>query len=214
MRRVTLGIGITILTLAVSSTAHAHLMVEQHATLNVVNDGAYLVISVPVSAFSSVDDDGDGRLSTEELGKNLSSLQQQIHDNVKLIASSGQQLPLQGLMISLSPPHDDPGGPASYVIALGRFPVDDSVSAMAMEVLLQGKEPSQQTIHLTAKHDGTSRKFEFTPEQSRHLIFQSELAAIAPLILRQDKLHVVPVFDDQAIFQSKDIEHRVLVIAH
>ena len=46
--------------------AYAHMMVAQHGTLNVVNEVAFMVLSVPVSAFEGIDDDGDGQLSMEE----------------------------------------------------------------------------------------------------------------------------------------------------
>lgn len=40
--------------------AHAHLMPTQRGTLNVVDDGAFMALSLPVSAFNGVDENGDG----------------------------------------------------------------------------------------------------------------------------------------------------------
>jgi hypothetical protein len=49
------------------SAAHAHLVVSQRGTLNIVGDGAYMVLSLPVSSLSGFDDDHDGLLSVDEL---------------------------------------------------------------------------------------------------------------------------------------------------
>ena len=47
--------------------AQAHLVAAQKGTLNFAGNAAFLVLSVPVSAIHSVDDDGDGMLSKAEL---------------------------------------------------------------------------------------------------------------------------------------------------
>ena len=46
--------------------AQAHLVAAQKGTLNFAGNAAFLVLSVPVSAMHSVDDDGDGILDTED----------------------------------------------------------------------------------------------------------------------------------------------------
>ena len=53
------------LLLCAIAPAQAHLMVAQHGTLNLVGDGVYMVLSLPVSAFAGSDDDGDDKLSSE-----------------------------------------------------------------------------------------------------------------------------------------------------
>lgn len=48
-------------------TAQAHVILAQKGTLNIVDGGAFMVLSLPVSAFSGIDDDGDALLSPTEL---------------------------------------------------------------------------------------------------------------------------------------------------
>lgn len=43
--------------------AHAYLMVAQRGTLNLVGDGGFMVLSLPISAFTGIDDNADGQLS-------------------------------------------------------------------------------------------------------------------------------------------------------
>jgi hypothetical protein len=57
---------ILILTVPMSPSAQAHLMLAQHGTLNIVDDGAFMVLSLPISAFEGVDDDSDGKVSMVE----------------------------------------------------------------------------------------------------------------------------------------------------
>ena len=46
--------------------AHAHLMVTQHGSLNIVDDGAYMLRSFATSSFEGIDDNSDGDISLIE----------------------------------------------------------------------------------------------------------------------------------------------------
>jgi hypothetical protein len=52
--------------MAMGPLAHAHLMVAQHGTLNIVDDGVFMVLSLPISAFNGVDEDSNGKISMLE----------------------------------------------------------------------------------------------------------------------------------------------------
>ncbi len=156
------------------TTVSAHLMVEQHGTVNFANGGAFLVLSVPVSAFDGVDDDGDGALSAKELSRHTAEVEQQLHDGVQLLDESGEPLPLQGLLMSLTPPDHAPTAPASQLIALGRFPVDDAMSSLGLRVALQGEAPEEQHFSITATRDGQSHEMVFTPDREFHTVFPNE----------------------------------------
>ena len=54
-------------TVWVAQPVAAHLMEDQQGTLNIVGQRGYLVLSLPVSAISGADEDGDGLLSGAEL---------------------------------------------------------------------------------------------------------------------------------------------------
>ena len=157
------------------TTAHAHLMVEQHGTINFANGGAFLVLSVPVSAFDGVDDDGDGALSTKELSRHTSEVEQQIHDRVQLLDESGEPLPLQGLLLSLVSPDHAPTAPARQLIAFGRFPVDDAMSSPALRIALHGEGPGEQHISVTATRDEQSHEMVFAPGREYHSMFSNQI---------------------------------------
>lgn len=161
--------------LMASTTVHAHLMVEQHGTINFANGGAFIVLSVPVSAFDGVDDDGDGALSAQELSRYSSEVEQQLHDGVQLLDDAGKPLPLQGLLMSLVHSNHVPSAPARQLIALGRFPVDDAMSSLGLRIALQGDTAEERHISITATRNGQSHEMVFTPEREVHTLFPRTL---------------------------------------
>lgn len=129
--------------------AHAHLMVAQKGTLNLTPEGAYLVLSLPASAFEGVDDDGDGRLSLAELRAHAPSLDAQVQRGVRL-STGGAVRPLEGLMLSLSPPDDQPAAPASQLVVLGRFAPASVAGTSWLEVRLFGQSPQERRLEVVA----------------------------------------------------------------
>jgi hypothetical protein len=65
-------------------SASAHLLPPQNATIHAVGDKVYAVVSVPVSALSGVDDDGDGRLSAAELRRHQGDINRQFQQRFQL----------------------------------------------------------------------------------------------------------------------------------
>ena len=167
---------ITVCVLTTVTAAHAHLMVEQHGTINFANGGAFLVLSVPVSAFDGVDDDADGALSAKELSRHTAEVEQQIHDSVQLLDESGEPLPLQGLLLSLVSPDHAPTAPASQLIALGRFPVNNAIASPGLRIALHGAAPGEQHISITATRDGQSHEIVFAPGREYHTMFPNRIS--------------------------------------
>ena len=157
------------------ATAQAHLMVEQHGTVNFANGGAFLVISIPVSAFDGIDDNDDGAISSKELSLHTSQIEQQIHHGVQLLDESGNPMLLQGLLLSLTPPHDAPTHPATQLVALGRFLVDDAMRSPGLRISLHGKASKERQIKITATRDGHSHVMEFTSDRDFHTMFPDEI---------------------------------------
>jgi hypothetical protein len=159
--------------LMVITSVRAHFMVEQHGTINFTNGGAFLVLSVPVSAFDGVDDDGDGALSARELGQHTAEVEQQFYDSVQLLNGRGESLPLQGLLMSLVSTDHAPTAPARQLIAFGRFAVTDAITPLDLRIVLQGKTSEEKNITITATRDGSSQEMVFSPDRQHHSIFSA-----------------------------------------
>jgi hypothetical protein len=144
------------LTLLAGQPAEAHLMVAQRGTLNLVGGGAYMVMSLPVSAFKGVDEDGDGRLSLAEGQAHIKDIEAQVRSGVRLI-DRADALPLEGVMVTLSPPDNAPTSPAAHVVVVGRYALGASSDGLRMRMSLFGKAAAEQTQEVTVTR-GTERQ--------------------------------------------------------
>lgn len=144
------------------TTVHAHLMVAQRGTLNLVGDGAYMVMSLPTTAFKNIDDDGDGRLSYAESHAHRREIETQIRAGVQLAGPQGQAA-LEGVMFSLSPPDDAPTEPAQQLVVLGRFALAPGETKWQFKLDLFGSRADEQTQHVTVTRGEESQLMTFTP---------------------------------------------------
>ncbi|MGB7305379.1 MAG: HupE/UreJ family protein [Burkholderiaceae bacterium] len=165
-----------LLLIAAMSTAQAHLMNAQRGTLNLVNTGGYVVLSVPVAAFTHVDDNADGRLSMGELRTHAKEISTQVTRAVQLIGESGP-IELQGLMLNLAPNDSTPTAPASHLVVMGRFPFATGIAAINAEqqalsplspkfrlrFSLFGQTADTQRQLILVRHAGRTQKIEMTP---------------------------------------------------
>jgi hypothetical protein len=151
-----LGLAITL------QMAQAHLMVAQRGTLNIVGDGVFMVLSLPVSAFVGIDDDGDGKLSMVEFVAHRAEIAAAVTSKVQLIGTRGTW-PLEGLMLSPSPPDDAPQAPAPQLVVMGRFVMDATAERISFKLALFGKAPDEQSQEITITRGKQSQLIVLTP---------------------------------------------------
>lgn len=94
-----------LLALLFSPMASAHFMVAQHGTLNFVDDGVYMVLSLPMSAFSVEDIDGNGAISMVEFNTQRATVVAMLRRQVNLQDANGA-IYLDGLMLAPELDHD------------------------------------------------------------------------------------------------------------
>ncbi len=165
-----------------ATSASAHLMVAQHGTLNFVGDGAFLVMSLPASAFPLADEDHDGRLSSAELQRHTADLAATAQRGLRVLEETGPR-PLEGLMFSL-----EEGG--AQVVLLGRYALSRPDATTRFEVTLLGAQPEQVTFTRGA----ASQFVVFSPSRTAASLFPSPGA----LFLEHARLgveHIVTGFD-------------------
>ena len=143
--------------------AQAHLVAAQKGALNFVGNAAFLVLSVPVSALHSVDDDGDGMLSKAELATHADAIGQQVKAGVQLMGPAGA-LPLQLVMLDIEPSDSAPAAPASHLVVLGRYdlgahgkvadmPKAAASDGLSLRFTLFGNKPGEQVEDLTVTRE-------------------------------------------------------------
>jgi hypothetical protein len=180
--------------------AQAHLMSAQKGTLNLVGDAAFLVLSMPVSALSGVDDDGDGGLSTAEMQAHAATIRAQVAAGVQLLGPSGA-LPLQLVMVDGAPPDNAPAAAASHLVVMGRFQLrtpeagtDSALPAvpdpLSLRFTLFGATASEQRQDLTITRRTDSQWLRFVPERPTQVLLPSASAVLGEYV-RTGATHVL-----------------------
>lgn len=131
--------------------AHAHLMPEHQGTVHLVGKLAYVVISLPMSAFPGLDDNGDGKSATAELQRHAADVRQRFESGLQL-----QDVGLQTHGVAqwkefllLPPAQED--GKDSYFLALGVAEFAQAPSRFSMSgTLLASTNAGSDTLKITA----------------------------------------------------------------
>ncbi len=155
---------------ACTTSAQAHIMVAQQGTLNLLGDGAFLVMSLPISAFVGVDDDGDGKLSAAELRTHQATIIAKVHRGISVLDETGAR-PLQGLMVNLSSPDESPDAPSAQLLVLGRFALAAPGLKLRMRVDLLGTAQSEQTLQVKVLRGSEAQWLVFSPTHPERDLF-------------------------------------------
>jgi hypothetical protein len=174
---------------AAVSAAHAHLVVSQRGTLNIVGDGAYMVLSLPISSLSGFDDDHDGLLSINELRAHGASIASQIKQGVSLESDQGRSA-LEGIMLNTAPPDSTPSAPSTHLVVLGRFAIPAQATDLTLALRLFGTGADEQTEHIAVTQGAQSQLITLTPEHPQGAVLPSAWASFAGQ-LRLGALHVL-----------------------
>jgi hydrogenase/urease accessory protein HupE len=129
----------------------AHLLPAQNATLNTIDNAAYVVVSVPVSALRGVDNDGDGKLSLEELQRNNAMIVEQFSARFKVTDGDNKG---ETVLNWLVPPQTDAtettDDHSTYVILMHRVNFARAIEHPTISTDLFGTGPGESQMTITA----------------------------------------------------------------
>jgi hydrogenase/urease accessory protein HupE len=133
-------------------TASAHLLPPQNATIHAVGDKVYAVVSVPVSALSGVDDDGDGQLSAAELRRHQADINRQFVQRFQLSMARETGSAVYSSVLS---PQTGGGSlvPMNYVVVLEVVQFSRSIDALALRTDLFGSGEGEAKLSIRATRD-------------------------------------------------------------
>ena len=163
---------LTLLSIISIGQSQAHVMIAQHGTLNIHDNIVFMVLSLPVSAFKGIDDDGDGKLSENEFDKHEATIKASIIKNVSITDKVSKRA-VQEIKLSRVTPHFSLDKTASELVVKARFTLDDANNALLFQFNLFAKEPEKQFLIITAtRHsDKQQQVFELTPKHSSESFF-------------------------------------------
>ena len=166
---------------ALPFAAEAHLMPPQRGTINILNDGAFVVLSIPVSAFKGIDDNNDGRLSVTELSAHYTEVETAISQRLQLSDDRGPR-PMLGLMLKLSPDDDAPGAPSPQIVMLGRFGLDGYDRPLRLNIDLFGIDKTTRTISIRAARRDEAQLLVFSPDKPSLALFAPAYAVFGDYV--------------------------------
>lgn len=142
---VIIGVAITLLW---SNRSYAHLMPMQRGTLNLINNAAFMVLSLPLSAFESLDDNADNTVSMAEFNQHRTDIIAAINANVVMYSDS-TKLILQDVIVSPVQSHHGVENELSQVTVMGKFSLLQSYSNLRFENTLYGNSADEQRLSIT-----------------------------------------------------------------
>lgn len=154
-----------LLALLFSPMASAHFMVAQHGTLNFVDDGVYMVLSLPMSAFNLEDMNGNGALSMAEFNTQRASVVAMLRRRVNLQDTRGA-IYLDGLMLVPELDHDSAQEHISQLIVMGRYSLAESTGELQFSTDLFGHSCEEKLLEIKAskKTKNLSQEIKLTPD--------------------------------------------------
>jgi len=130
-----------------ASSANAHLMVSQQGTINVVGLEAFVVVSLPVSAFKGVDTNQDGQISMIEFNQNRKSVTEEIKQNFKLVDRDKSSY-LEDILLSPVQSHHSHDNHFSQLTVMGKFKLKDLSDSFKLKADLFGTNTKEQTLKI------------------------------------------------------------------
>lgn len=167
--------------LAIAAAASAHLLPKQNATLHLIGDNGYLVVSVPVSALSGVDDNRDGLLDSGELGRHSREIGQQFQARFH-VASPDGPAPVELAMVAH--PGSDSGlsDPTRYVVVLAGAQFARPPAGVTIDTDLFGTGADERQITLRARRDDKAEVGVLDTTIPRHQFFRGPWAIFGDFV--------------------------------
>ena len=144
------------------SQSHAHLIDDNSGTLNITDDGAYLVISLPIEFFKAINADW---FSIQAINNDRNQIFEIVKRNI-ILSNPNQEFPLSGLMLSIEAAHKQEMSLPKNLVILGRFEPHRYRSCLKFENNFFRKADGAQVIKMRVIGEkiGVSQTFDLTSE--------------------------------------------------
>ena len=164
----TLVLGLLILPFS----SYAHMMVEQRGTLNIVDDKVFMVLSIPMSAFYTIDSNKDGIVSMLEFTNNRKKIAKKIKGKV-VLSNDKSTFTIDGLLLSPEASHTKKKS-IEYVTITGRYTVTGPLNDIKLNMDLFGLSKKHRTIEITSRNKKKNKKhtFTLTPQNNKGTILE------------------------------------------
>ena len=150
-----------------SASANAHLMPAQQGTLNFTDEYAFLVVSLPVTAFANLDRDDDGTVTMLEFNRHRAEIAGAVTSGIALVGGA-RRFRLEGVMLSPVIHESGPSATLDQLTVMGRFTLPEGVDGFEFSLELFGSARNERAVKMTASYRsaGLSHSFVLTPDNN------------------------------------------------
>ncbi len=152
--------------------ASAHMVPAQHGTMNVVGDAVFVVLSLPSSALHGADDNGDKRLSPEELAAHEAEVRAEVVRRVR-VTSGGHPGEVEFFQASLADDahHPESSGESKNFLVLMKTNFKAPPVSLGIELDFFGAMAEEQRMTIRAIRGPENETMVLTPERIAHRFF-------------------------------------------
>jgi hydrogenase/urease accessory protein HupE len=166
---------ITLLSVALlllAQPAFAHLMPASRGTISIKGNNVYAVQSVPVSALTGFDKNGDTLIDQSELAQSYETLKAQISGRIIFSAQGVSEVEAETFLVSVAG-SEHPDAPSNYIVALTAKAYSAPPTKLRLTTDLFGATQSEQRLELSATYGDQTELVVLTPERQTHRFFKS-----------------------------------------
>eukprot|EP01042_Synura_sphagnicola_P029987 gene29987-38645_t len=161
--------------------ASAHLLPAQNATMNLIGKRAYLVVSVPVSALTGVDDNADGLLSGAELDSHKAEIGRQVAARFQV--SSPEGAAMTGFLWVVNPQTDAARPPPTpYVVVLSGVEFARPPTTVTVRTDLFRRAVGEGQMSLCARSVAQVEIGVLNRQSASHVFFRGPLSILLDVI--------------------------------
>jgi hydrogenase/urease accessory protein HupE len=163
---------LSFIVMLVGQPALAHLMPASRGTVSIKGNNVYAVQSVPVSALTGFDKNGDRLIDQTELTQSYESLQSQLSRRIQFRAEGVSLVEAETFLVAASD-SEHPGAPINYIVALTAAAYSAPPTSLSLTTDLFGTAQGEQRLELSATYGDQTELVVLTPERQTHHFFKS-----------------------------------------
>lgn len=151
----------------------AHMMPAQQGTLNVVNDGVFVVLALPTSVVPQADTNGDDKLSEDEIRANTPMVVARLRSGFQMRAKAGGPGTEEGQVVLVNPMAE--AEDEKHFVVLMKFQFSQPPLALELHTNLFGPREAEQQLTLKATRGKEVDVAILRPRHATHQFFRGPL---------------------------------------
>jgi hydrogenase/urease accessory protein HupE len=180
IKRITALLLVLLSGILMTSATQAHIFPAQNATLNIEGNAAFFVVSVPVSALSGIDEDGNGRLSSSDLRQKDAEIIAQFNKRFRVLVDGK---PGKISLVRIVPPESETEVvDTNYVVIMQRIDFPAVPDKPVLTTDLFGTMADEGNMTITATSGDTSELVILKAGNNTHQFFKGGFATFIDFI--------------------------------